>query len=147
MKRNCALAVFIILLTLPMTVVHGAERIEYLSPYSLKSFSLTLPESFNLNWEFETYNSTFQALVRIDDPDGYFENLITAESGSGLYVTTKEGKYMITLLNTGSVGGYIHFTYNDPAAIPGSIPLILIGIIGIFVVLKSHGFIVKRKRK
>jgi hypothetical protein len=147
MKKNCVLAVFILLLTLPMTVVHGAERTEYLSPFAWTNFSLTLPEGFNFNWEFETYNSSFQALVRIDDPDGYFENLITAESGSGVYVTTKEGKYTITLLNPGSVGGYIHFTYNDPAAIPGSIPLILIGIIGIFVVLKSHGFIAKRKRE
>ncbi len=148
MKRHCTLAVFILFLSLPMTLVHGAERTEYLSAFAWTNFSLTLPEGFNLNWEFETYNSSFQALVRIDDPDGYFENLITAESGSGVYVTTKEGKHTITLLNPGTVGGYIHFTYNEPApAIPGYIPLILIGIIGIFAVLKSHAFIVKRKRK
>jgi len=146
MKRHCALAVFILLLTLPMTVVYGAERTEYLSPFAWVHISLNLPEGFNLNWEFETYNSAFQALVRIDDPDGYFENLITAESGSGTYVTTKGGKYTITLMNAGSVGGYIHFTYNEPA-IPGFIPLILIGIIGIFVVFKSLRFITKRKRK
>lgn len=138
MKKHILLGVVMFLLALPIPYVIGADRTEYLSPYAWTNFSLTLTEGFKLNWEFETYNSSFQALVRIDDPDGYFENLITAESGSGVYVTTKEGKYTITLLNPGSVGGYIRFTYSEPThAIPSFIPLLVIGIIITSVVIKG----------
>jgi hypothetical protein len=148
MKRCYALLVSILLIFLPIKFVQGAERTEYLSAFTWTNFSLTLPNNFNLNWEFETYNSSFQATVRIDDPDGYFQNLITAVTGSGVYTTTKEGKYTITLLNSDSVGGYILFTYNEPAqAIPGSIPLILVGIIGTFAILKSYRFRANRTKK
>lgn len=136
MKRNILLGAILLLLLFlfPVISVQAAEKTEYLSIGQWTQINLTLPQGFNLNWEFETYNNSFSALVRVDDPDGYYENLITAESGSGVYVTEKQGAYIITLLNAGSAGGYIRFAYNEPLpVISGYLPLLILGIIGLWV--------------
>jgi hypothetical protein len=136
MKRNILLGAILLLLLFlfPAISVQAAEKTEFLSIGQWTQINLTLPQGFNLNWEFETYNNSFSALVRIDDLDGYYENLITAESGSGVYVAEKQGAYIITLLNAGSVGGYIRFTYNEPLPIiSGYLPLLILGIIGLWI--------------
>lgn len=137
MKKRTLLVGIVLLwfFLIPTTCVQAAEKTQYLSIGQWIQINLTLAQDFNLNWEFETYNNSFQALVRIDDPDGYYENLITAESGSGVYVAEKQGDYIITLLNCGLGGGYIHFTYSEPLpAISGYLPLVIIGVIGMVMV-------------
>jgi hypothetical protein len=139
MKKYLLMGFLSLLVIIPcISVAKGAEKDVYLSPMAWTNFAVTLPEGFTLNWEFETYDNPFLASVRIDDPEGYFENLIIgAVSGSGTHLTTKGGKHTITLLNSGSVGGNIRFTYNEPS-ISGFFPLIIIGIIGLsFLIVKN----------
>lgn len=139
MKKYLLMGVLSLLVIIPcISVVKGAEKDEYLGPYAWTNFAITLPEGFTLNWEYETYDNSFLATVRIDDPEGHFENLIIGEvSGSGSYSITKEGKHTITLLNSDSIGGNIRFTYNEPS-ISGFFPLLIIGIIGISVLIVKN---------
>lgn len=121
-----------------ISVARGAEKDVYLGIGGWTNFAVSLPEGFTLNWEFETYDSPFHASVRIDDPEGYFENLLIGEvSGSGTYLTTKQGEFTITLLNSDIVGGNIRFTYNEPT-ISGFFPLLIIGIIGLSVLIVKN---------
>ncbi len=150
MKRNILLGAILLLLLFlfPAINVQAAEKTEYLSNGQWTQINLTLPQGFNLNWEFETYNNSFPALVRIDDPDGYYENLITAESGSGVYIAEKQGAYIITLLNAGSVGGYIRFTYNEPLpVISGYLPLLMCGYIIFYLLFGCIGILFAIKKK
>lgn len=105
----------------------GAEKNEYLDPFTFYGFHVSLKEGFSLNWEFETYNDAFQANVRIDDSEGHFTNLGNGVAGSGVYLVPKDDSYFITLYNIdpGVISGYIRFSYNDPPrAISSFFPLI-----------------------
>jgi len=151
MKRYFFLGIVGFLIVISgIPIVNGAEKNEYLSPFTHSGFYLSLKEGFNLNWEFETYNNSFQATVRIDDSEGYFIYLATAEvEGSGVYIIPKDDSYYITLWNNDPsfIAGYIRFTYNEPPlSISSFIPLILIGIITITVFIRGIS-VVKGRRK
>jgi len=139
MKKYLLIGFLSLVVIIPcISVVKVAEKDAYLGPGTWTNIALTLTEGFTLNWEFETYDNPFLASVRIDDPEGYFEILIIGEvSGSGTYLTTKQGEFTITLLNSDIVGGNIRFTYNEPS-ISGFFPLIIIGIIGVSVLIVKN---------
>ena len=149
MKKQAFLGVIgIFLLISGIPVVNGAEKDVYLSSFSHFGFYLSLEEGFDLDWEYETYNNSFLATVRIDDSEGSYTYLATTNvEGSGIYTIPKTDKYYITLWNQdpGMINGYIRFTYNEPPlSIPSFMPLLLMGIIALTVLLKCRNIVKKR---
>ena len=150
MKRCFILGIVGLLVVISsIPIVYGAEKNERLTPFTHSAFYLSLTEGFSLNWEFETNNNSFQATVRIDDSEGYYIYLATAEvEGSGTYIIPKDDTYYITLWNNDPslITGYIRFSYNDPPlSISSFFPPLLMGIIAITVLIRCRS-VVKRRR-